>query len=323
MTTSVIEEPADFYGPELTGLIHEQIARLRREIEDSVPSLAGPLSTWMQDLSHGGGPAAYFMHRRSFPMLLVPWWLEGTFSAVDRSFHRDVLYSTVNGYLFIRMVDDVMDREPRARYDILPALGFFHTEFQRAYQRHFPADDEFWRAFADLWFTSADLTARDAALAEVTESDFTKVSSRKISGVKIPLAAICHRYGQPTVLVDWYRLVDRLGMWHQMFNDVRGWSRDLERKRPTYFLFEASRRKSDGEPIQEWVLRTGLEWAAAQLERLMAELAHTAGEIDCPPLIDYLQARQREFAIEWQNVLASVKVVREFASAVDAQRSKG
>ena len=61
-------------------------------------------------LAGGAEPEAYFLHPEAFPMVLLPWWLESTIHEPPaRGFQRDIVYSSVSGYYFVRMIDDLMD----------------------------------------------------------------------------------------------------------------------------------------------------------------------------------------------------------------------
>ena len=218
-------------------------------------------------------PADYFTHPEAFPMLLLPWWMEESINgAPDTTFQAEIAYSTVCGYYFVRLLDDLMDGESPPSAPVLPAMIVLHTEFQQTYGRLFPADHPFWRSFTRYSFEAAETASADAALDSVDLDQFARVSSRKIAGAKVPLAAVGHRYGRADLLDRWSDMVDLLGRWHQMRNDVQGWVSDRERGRATYFLSEAGRRSAGGESVPEWVARDGLDWATQQLDGWMNEL---------------------------------------------------
>jgi hypothetical protein len=265
-------------------------------------------------------PADYFTHVEAFPMLSLPWWMEESFAGgVDEAFQFDLAYSSVCGYYFVRLLDDTMDGVAPPS-DVLPAAIVFHTEFFATYRSLFPSDHHFWDALERFSYDSAETASADARLSAVELNDFERISSRKVSGAKIPLAAVALRYGRDDRLGAWLAFVDLLGRWHQMRNDVLGWITDRERGRATYFLSEGSRRARAGEPISQWVVREGLSWAATELDRWMDELLDSARSIGSDPLIAYLQAR-REASMEQHGQIArEVETLSALANTLGARR---
>ena len=282
------------YDPELSHIIDEAVARLYASMTEAAPFMAPQVFAWMRDAGREiVEPAERFKHPDSFPMLLLPWWLEGTLQPrPDPAFQADLVYSTLNGYLFIRLIDNVMDGHATVEPRLLPALGFFHTQFQAPYQRHFQAEHPFWAFFASTWFASAEATVRDAGLAELDRELFVQVAAQKTCAAKIPLAAVCYRFARPHLLAPWSQFVDRFGCWHQMLNDLFDWRRDLEHRTQTYFLSEADRRKGPGESVAGWVIREGFEWGIELLQTWMAELKALAHTLDSSALTAYLATRE-------------------------------
>src|SRR4029077_10684294 len=98
------------YNPLLRNLIRSGCARIQRELSRSAPTLATQVSPWISSLSPTGDAPDYFMLPRMFPMLLLPWWMgENGRRKIDRGFQSDVVYSTLNGYYYIRLLDNLMD----------------------------------------------------------------------------------------------------------------------------------------------------------------------------------------------------------------------
>jgi hypothetical protein len=307
----------DLYPAELRNLVRRAVARMERRLHEGAPTLSVHAMAWVRSLSGGGPPETYFMHQRAFPMLLLPWWLEsGIRGAPDRPFHGDVVYSTVTGYYFVRMIDDLMDRETPPEPPVLPAMIFFHTEFQLTYQRWFAQADPFWSALAAASLAAAETASQDTGLLGIDREQFVAISARKIAGAKIPIAAVCHRYGRPDLLGPWSRFVDVLGCWHQMLNDIQGWSRDLERGRRTYFLSEAASRAGGSASVAEWVIEDGLRWGFAQLDGWMDKLLAVGGELDCRPLVVYLERRRADLAAERRSLASSAPALRRLASVL-------
>ena len=307
----------DRYDPVLRGHVERAFSRLRHRLRAHAPTLARHTAEWMRSLTGDAPPQTYFTHPQAFPMLLLPWWFEGGLDgAPDRAFQGDVVYSTINGYYFVRLIDDLMDRERPPTAAVLPALIFFHTEFQGSYQRHFPHGHPFWAAFSDGSMASAESASVDAGLPEIDRDRFLRVSARKVAGAKVPLAAVGHRYGRSDLLGPWSAFVDLLGCWHQMANDMRGWNRDLDHGRRTYFLSAAPSRADGPAAIAEWVLTEGLGWGMAELDGWMAQLLVAARGLDCPPLVAYLEQRQVAMAGEWHELLSSLTVLRRLAASL-------
>lgn len=281
------------YPLPLSDSVTEAIARLKREMAAAAPIMAGQVSAWQAGLAGQAQPDAYFKHPLAFPSLLLPWWLEESLGRPpDLPFQAELVYSTINGYYYIRLIDNLMDHQATVELSLLPALNFFHTQFQLAYQRYFEPDHPFWSFFSQVWFHSAEVTMQDAAMAEVDETQFKQIAAQKICAAKIPLAATCYRHGRPDLIENWSRLVDLLGCWHQFLNDLFDWHKDSAQRAPTYFLSEAERRRDEAETAAGWVIREGFSWGIEKLGHWMVELEGLAGGLDSPGLQAYLATRQ-------------------------------
>jgi hypothetical protein len=307
----------DVWPDELVQILESALLRTRRRLRQSAPELSVSAAHWMTSLSRGAPLTHYFTHPRAFPLLLLPWWLEGSIrSSPARDFQRDIVYSTVNGYYAVRLIDDLMDGDKPPPREVVPALQFFHTEFTHTYGRYFPFGHPFWEAFADSWFDAADAASRDAGFETIDEARFVEVSARKIVGAKVPLAAVCHRYGRTDLLEPWCTFVDLFGAWHQMLNDTVGWNRDLDAGRTTYFLSEATARKRSTDSIAEWVVADGLAWARTELDARMEKLLIAARGLECPPVVAYLDERQRALELEWKRLTPALAALQRLASVL-------
>ncbi len=281
------------YPDALSHCATEAIDRLHANLfRLMTPAAAMPMWQWLAGLAGTESPVNYFGHPLAFPVLLLPWWLEETIQSPDPAWQTDLAYSTINGYYYIRLIDNVMDNPAAVEAQLLPAVAFFYTEFQRVYQPYFPTDHPFWGTFTEVWLHAAAITLEDARLAAPTETQFEQIAAQKISAVKIPLAATAHRHGQIHRLEPWNRLVDRLGCWHQQLNDLLGWHTDFTRQTATWFLAEADRQRNDTESVIGWVARQGLDWAVNRLDSWMIELRQIAAELNSPGLQQYLDTRQ-------------------------------
>jgi hypothetical protein len=279
--------------PPLSQLVTKAISRLHLELEQTAPVMGEAVFEWMRHLGGTAEPADYFNHPLAFPALLLPWWLEKTIRRQpDLQLQADLTYSTINGYYHVRLIDNLMDGDATVELGLLPALGFFHTQFQMAYQPYFASDHPFWTFFTATWFHSAEVTLKDAHLTEIEAAQFEQVSAQKVCAAKIPLAAVCYRHRRPDLIEPWSRLVDLFGCWHQMFNDLFDWHKDEAGHNRTYFLSEAKRRQHEGEPLISWVAREGFDWAIGKLQAWMLELKRMAHHLNSPDLSAYLDQRE-------------------------------
>lgn len=282
------------YDAQLSQIITEAVSGLRAEMEQAAPLMARPVSGWMAHLAGTAQPEDYFKHPLAFPALLLPWWLEKTLAgSPDIAFQADLVYSTINGYYYIRLIDNLMDGHATVELKLLPALNFFHTRFQMAYQRYFPPEHPFWADFTKTWFRSGEVALADAALTNIDRTQFEQIAAQKVCAAKIPLAAVGYRHNRPDVIEPWSQLVDRLGCWHQFANDLFDWHRDSERQTATYFLSQAERRRNENESLAGWVAREGFEWGIEKLEGWMSTLKTVAHQLESPDLLAYLNTRQQ------------------------------
>jgi hypothetical protein len=281
------------YDPPLNRIITEAVSRLHTELEQVAPYMAQHISQWMRQLSGTAQPEDYFKHPLAFPALLLPWWLEKTLCQnPDVALQSDLAYSTINGYYYIRLIDNLMDGHATVELNLLPALGFFHTQFQAAYQPYFTHSHPFWNFFSTVWFHSGEIAMRDANLTDIDEAQFELVVAQKVCAAKIPLAAVCYRYEQPQLIEPWSQFVDLFGCWHQFLNDLFDWHKDYTNQTRTYFLSEAERRRQTHEPVVGWVIRAGFEWALKKLQLWMSALKILAADLRSPDLVAYLDTRE-------------------------------
>ena len=269
--------------------------RVRRRIRVLMPLAAPLIERWLDTVTGGGTLQAYFTHPRAFPTLLLPRWLgEAIGRRVDDALHVDLLYSTLQGYLAIRLVDDVMDGDGDGDRRLLPACAVFHAEFQSIYERRFPAGHAFWVEFERSWSGTADAAIADAALTEIDLDAFRAVTARKTSAALIPLAAAGHALGVGGVPAEWRSMVTRLAEWHQMRNDYFDWRRDLRSGAVTFVLSEAARRRDPGESTEQWMVREGLRGGLSELRERLRAARRAAHVARCRGALDHLQREEYE-----------------------------
>ena len=299
-------------------LARDAVERLTETLRTGTPGLAVAAMAWMASLS-AGRPEDYFTHPEAFPMLQLPWWLqESIVGAAEDGFQLDLAYSSVCGYYFVRMIDDLMDGDANPAPAAMPAMIVFHTEFEGAYRSRFAPDDAFWSAFRRFSFEAAETASVDADLDSVDLDQFLRISARKIAGAKIPIAAVCQRHDRADLLDHWCRLTDRLGRWHQMRNDVLGWASDSNRGQATYFLSEAARR-APAEPVVQWLARDGFAWARKRLDVWMDDLLAAATRLGSPALVAYLEQRRVATSTAWEQTAADLAALTRSASAINSR----
>jgi len=278
----------------IDSLVISAIGRLEREMHRCAPSMASRGEGWMRELAGSERPADYFLQPDRFPVLRLPWWLQASVDGEpDLRFHGRLAYSTVSGYYFIRLVDNVMDGQGSDDRGLLPLLGFFHTEFQSPYQEYFRAQHPFWGVFRSVWHESADAAFHDATLDSVDRQQFVEVAARKVSAAKIPLIAAGYRLDLGDVMTPWLELCDLLGRFEQFMDDMFDWQHDLSSGGATYFLSEANRRKRPAESVAEWVVREGFEWGVQTLESWLDELGAVAERLESREVAAHLNGRKQ------------------------------
>ena len=279
----------------LTARVAAAIERVCSTLQGQAPFLSCEVSRWIREISPNGDPCAHFTHLRMFPLLQLPEWLLETLPVKpDVEFQESLIDSSVSGYYYIRLTDDVMDGD-RDRYlelSILPAAGFFCSQFQFYYQAYFPQQHEFWHMFYELWIASCESAARDGSFSTVSWSDFEQVASRKYSAAGVPVAAVCYHYDRPDLIGPWLGFTNDFARWSQMMDDLLDWHQDRRDGRATYFLSEGERRKRGGESLEQWVAREGHSWAFDLLEQWMRTLNARAAELGSTGLQEYLGRRE-------------------------------
>lgn len=291
------------YEQALQDIITETIARVHSDMRDAVPFMATALDTWGWQLSGTGNPADYYIHPLAFPMFLLPWWLEKTCcSEHNLIFQADLAYSTANGYYYIRLIDNIMDSDTEMPVTLLPALNFFHTQFQLIYCSYFPVTHPFWLDFKMFWWRSGEAAMKDSTQTSITQEQFMQSAAQKICAAKIPVAAVCYHYNQIEIIPAWWKYIDILGCWHQMMNDLFDWNKDLAHQNNTYFLSEAQRRKHQSENVLDWVIREGFDWGSQKVNEWTATLKQQAQALGSQAMFEYMTTREAMFVKRQKDV---------------------
>jgi hypothetical protein len=275
---SVVKEAADEFGRDLSAALPNSAGRL--------------LARWPLSRFYEQG-----LEISSFPVLRFPFWVAGT--SKDTDFLRAVARSTMHGYSFIRLIDDVADgdRSPLLRR-LLPACGVLGLKFPHAYRTYFDTAHPFWERFDGIWNEQAEAAVQDAIRRDISKDEFLRTSARKTSAGKIPIAAAAYRYGIVSQLPAWNRFVASVSAVQQFDNDLFECERDARYRISTFVLSTYGRGRRSGERLRDWLVRAGLQWASTELEQLMQSmkenvrpLRNDAAETWVENRIRYLEAR--------------------------------
>ena len=274
--------------------IAQAIERLLDAMHTVAPSMTPHATAWMNGLAKTGVAADYFQHPLAFPMLLLPRWVEEAISdRVNENFQADLTYSSVSGYYFIRMIDNVMDEQSALEMRLLPMTAFFHAEATVIYHQYFAAVHPFWNYFSRWNAQSAALAIADSMSDEISLAEFKQIAGKKVVGGKIPIAAVLAQHQRLDALSAWEDFYDKLSCWHQMFNDILSWRKDISHNSSSYFLCEGQRRKAEAESLFAWLIREGFGWGLGGLREWLAELKLLAEGLGSSNLSFYLQERER------------------------------
>lgn len=314
------QQASSFYQPELRELIAHGYERIELDLRRTAPFLCGQVTDWMTRLSPTGNARDYLTQPRMFPTLLLPWWMAKSFDReLDTAFQADVVYSSLNGYYYIRLLDNLMDGHGSTELKILPATAFFHTQFQLAYQPYFEASHFLWRVFQEEWFSSAEAVAREVDLEYIGIPEFEQVSVKKVCAVKIPLAATAYHYEKSSQIQHWWRFAEALAGWAQMLDDLFDWHQDLRNRKSSYFLSLGNQAKRPEESIESWVLREGFQWGVCDLQSRLPQLRQLAQHLNCPAAESYLDFREKMLAEDAARIGAGLSTLREIATVLDTE----
>ena len=267
-------------------------ARIFADLRLRLPASSDRISVWLACV-HDSPPATSVIQPQSFPMILLPRFLEKTIRPAreEANFREDIVFITMNLYYYLRLIDNIIDNDKLSDVSLLPALSFFHVNLQTPLLSYFGAVHPFWDFFLETWLLCADVTIVDCGKASFNLEEFISIAAKKTSAAKIPLVAVCHHHGRSDLIAPWLEFHDVLGCWHQMWNDMRDWAADERNGIVTYFLSEGNRAKHAGETVAEWVIREGYDWGVAMMDRWMREMKDRAAQLGSRELGDYLIQR--------------------------------
>jgi hypothetical protein len=276
----------------------------------------------MRTLSPTGEAPDYFMQPRMFPMLLLPRWMaESHGRKLDRAFQADVVYSTINGYYYIRMLDNLMDGHSTVELSLLPAAAFFHSAFTLTYQKYFEADHPFWLVFRSAWFSSSEALAREASVRCFDEDAFRQISVPKLGPARIPLAATSYFYQHTRSMKPWLDFTTAMAGFSQMLDDLFDWHRDLRDLKDSYVLSEARRAKREGETVESWIAREGFAWGMNVLRKWLPELRLLARPLGSAALYRYLDLREEMLEADNAKLGAGLKILVEISTVLSGEKN--
>ncbi|MEO7142767.1 MAG: hypothetical protein ABI165_04615, partial [Bryobacteraceae bacterium] len=286
------------------------------------PHSASEIIQWIDKQSGDDAPEDCFRGLKAH-FLLMPWFLEMRMRGdVNCEFQRDLVYSSINAYYFVRLLDNISDGHSPGDLRLLPLVALFHSNFQAAYSVWFEPRSLFWEYFNRLWIGMADATVLHSGIRAFSESDFVAVSSQKIAAVKIPVAAVCVHYQRPDLLGSWLDFYDRFACFHEMLDDFCDWHADLAHGRSSFLLSEAARRKDSGESMEAYLLRGGLEAGYSKMEGWLGETRSFASRLDSELLNRYLQYRSDQLARFWGLTAPCLALLSGLANVLEG-RSDG
>lgn len=297
-------------------LAESAIRRVRAQLRRHVPRMAPRVTGWMQQLAGSGRSVDYFLQADRFPLLHLPLWLERAIRGrIDPGLQRELVYSSINGYYFIRLLDNVMDGHATVERGLLPASAFFHSEFEGVYRRLFAPDSPFWADYHDAWYSSWDVVAHEATLGVIDRRAFDDVAAHKMDAVRIPLAAVCHHHDRLDLLPRWTTFVAKLAAFEQLQDDLFDWHRDLRTGQRTFFLSQADRRRRAGESPAAWVVRDGFAWGATRVLSQAGGLRRAAARLDSAAAGKHVESRLSRFQRRHRQLAPAVATLARLADA--------
>src|SRR5665213_1642065 len=133
------------------------------------------------------------------------------------------------------------------------------TVFRLSIRGWFEPGSPFWECFRELWLGMADATVSGSRRTVFAEADLENATARKIAAVKIPVAAVCFRYGREDLLAGWFGFYDAFCCAHELLDDLCDCFSDLAAGRSSFLLSQAARDKLPGETMESYLVRAGLE----------------------------------------------------------------
>jgi hypothetical protein len=225
------------------------------------PPLGDLATRFLQEVASSTGThRTYFSNPLAPPLLYMPIWLFDSLVAKQllpadaRSKLVQILAGTIQGYLYIRTQDDVLDEPARADHDLLLFGNACCSGMIRAYATALgDRADAFWpmydRAMVD--FSRLTLAERHAVMRDDPyEIKQFEEHADKVSFARIPMLAVVALASRLDLQPLITTLVHQLGIAYGLTNDVVGWPRDLRAGQRTYLLAAAGLHREEVQQIQ-------------------------------------------------------------------------
>jgi len=313
--------PEYLFNLELRELVFEAIARIRGDFARLAPHSATAMSIWIDGQSEPDSPQESFRGLKAH-FLLIPWFLEIRIRGnIDREFQRGLVYSSLNAYYFVRLLDNISDGHSTRDLALLPMAALFHSNFQSAYSGWFEPHSPFWEYFSRLWIGMADATVQNSRTRTFSESEFVAVSSKKIAAVEIPVAAVCFRYGSTGLLGPWLDFYDCFACSHEMLDDLCDWHSDLAGGRSSFLLSESGRRKAPAESMAAYMVRAGLAAGYGRIIGWLGDAASLARGLNSELLEAFVQYRRDQVESFWNSLQPSLKQIETLAAVLEGKSS--
>jgi len=243
-------------------------------------ALAPPLSDlatrFLQAVAGASGTHRhYFSNPLAPPLLYMPIWLfdsfvqQGVLAPEQRPALIKILAATMQGYVYVRTQDDVLDEPEHADCSLLLLGNASCSGMTRVYAevlgaRALPFWAEYDRAMVD--FSNLTLAERRAVLRDDPyEIEQFEEHADKVAFARIPMLAVATMASRLDLAPMITTLVHQLGIAYGLVNDVVGWPRDLRAGQRTYLLARAGLRRA--ELISAEQITADKERAAAAEER--------------------------------------------------------
>jgi hypothetical protein len=310
--------PKHLFDADLEKILGESLARIRAELRKQCPLSAAAAQAWILRQNAPDPPEISFRRLKSH-FLLIPWFLERSIrESADPAFQLGLVYSSLNAYYFARLLDNVADGQSPGDAELLPMAAFFHYNFQAVYAGWFTPDSLFWKHFGELWIGMADATTSCSRTALFSDGDLEKATARKIAAVKIPVAAVCFRYGREDVLDGWFAFYEAFCCAHELLDDFCDCFSDMEAGRSSYLLSCASREKLPDETIESYMIRAGLERGYAAVSEWLGEAGRRAEMLASDQLVSFVRTWQERVEGFWEAWLPDLKQLRKLAEVFEA-----
>jgi hypothetical protein len=252
---NIVEPPFPSYAVQ-QGLIDAAWDLCERQWATLEPPLSDLVTRFLCTVAGTSGThRGYFSNPLAPPLLYLPIWLfdslvqRQTLDPELRPALIQILAGTMQGYLYVRTQDDVLDEPARADCDLLLLGNVCCSGMTRAYGEVLgPRAALFWREYdrAMVDFSNMTLAEHHAVLSDTPyETKLFEQHADKVAFARIPMLAVATLASRLDLAPLVATLVHQLGIAYGLVNDVIGWPRDLRAGQRTYLLARAGLQRAD------------------------------------------------------------------------------